>query len=408
MKYIRSTFICGILLSLGALDMGFGICFASFTLTSISNDFGLGSGTSTLFNVAGFIGAVIAAIIMSIFVPKYGNRKCVFVSSFFAGVCWIILGVVKTSWGAFIFRLLTGSTIGMFSTTIPTFLAEIAPPERVFLYGFFSQVGIIGGFTTVTLCGFVFSWRTTAMLCSIPGFILFLTSLFIDDKFDPGAPQKRVPISAVIKQPRKAVISFLYMFFMQFSGINAVSSNMEIILNKANLGISTGAIGILATLSNVLTTMGASLFIDKLGNEICWKVSSVGQIVAFMMLFLHQMCHIGAWFFIIGLFLDNIMFGFGVGPIPFAAVADLYDDETRPSAMSVATAENWVLAAIVCTIWPIIQNSIGLGYSFLFFAVIQLCSFIFGVLVFYKQYVEPEVDDKVADQDLADLNKSLV
>ena len=387
---IKNPYVCGITLALGGMDMGFGLVYSSFTLTPITNEFNLSETESIWFNVGGILAAMFGALFINPLVNKFGKRPCLFGSAIYSTIVWILLGVSSTKAMAFTFRILSGATIGLYSTICPTYISEVAPSDKRYLFGFMNQIGIAIGFLIVTALGATVSWQTTSIVCSIPSIIFIFLALFY-----PEQPNSLVKASftQLFKFKKELFIAFLCMFFLQFSGVNAVMSNMQTILEKANLDISNSLIGILTNVAQLLATIIAALIVDKLGNKLCWTISSAGQMIAFILLCLHQKLDLPSPVFLVALFLEQLTYGIGTGPIPFAAAAELFKLELKASALSLATAANWLLSSIVCLIWPYLEKGLTLGYAFLFFAGVQVLAIIFGFCVFTK----PEKDSDDSD-----------
>lgn len=396
---IHNPYISAIILMMGGVNMGFGLVYASFTLTAITNQFGLDTLGSTMFNVSGLLGAAAGAIIINMFVMKFGKRWCGLVSGIIGVVSWVGLGLSNSAVLAFIFRVLSGSTVGLCSTICPSFISEIAPPNHRYLFGFLNQVGISIGFLIVTVLGATLSWQNVAFICCFPTAIIALFIMMI-----PESPVALVRTSwgNICKYKKECFIAFLLMFFLQYSGINAVMSNMQIILANANLTVSGSLVGILANVAQLVSTVASAFIVDKLGNRLCWLISAAGQLIAFVLLCCHQKLELPSWVFIFSLFLEQLTYGIGTGPVPFAAAAELFRVELRSTAMAIATAENWILSASVCLIWPYLEQGLSLGFSFLFFAGIQCLSLIFGVVVFSPVNKSAEDGENDMEMDSSD------
>jgi MFS family permease len=280
---------------------------------------------------------------------------------------------------AFAFRVLTGITCGLYSTICPTYLSEVAPDDKKFLFGFINQIGCAVGFLLVTVLGASVTWKQTSYICAVPSMILVLTSLFIPERSEAVSNST---LCDLFQYKKANFIAFLFMFFLQFSGVSAVLSNIETILTSANLTISSSLIGILTNVSQLVATIISAAIVDKLGNRLCWIIATICQLIAFIMLCLHQKLGLHSAVFMVSLFLEQIGYGIGTGPIPFAAAAELFNIEVRATGMAIGTGENWILAALVCLIWPYLKKGLTLGYAFLFFAGIQMLAIVFGLIVF--------------------------
>ena len=76
---------------------------------------------------------------------------------------WILLGVSVNTAMVFIFRILSCSSIGLFATIIPTYIADVAPEKLADLFGYFNQIDIAFGYLVVTVLGAYFHWTVVAL-----------------------------------------------------------------------------------------------------------------------------------------------------------------------------------------------------------------------------------------------------
>ncbi|EAY08482.1 major facilitator superfamily protein [Trichomonas vaginalis G3] len=279
----------------------------------------------------------------------------------------------------FTFRCMSCSSIGLYTTFVSPFLAEIAPDNKKYFFGFINQIANAIGFLTVTIIGAQLNnFRKVAFICSVPNIVLCIGILFIPEK--PQSTQ-RATVCATCKYHKELFIAFLFMFFLQFSGIQPVMSNLGEILNRANLGDKGHKMGIYATATQLVTTLIFAFIVDKVGNFIMWEISAAGEMIAFVLMCCHQKLNLPTWVFLLGLFLHMLSYGMGNGPIPFARATVLLEPQFRSTAMAIIVAINWALTAGINAIWPTLQEKMSLGFAFLFFACIMVLSLIFGFIV---------------------------
>ena len=392
-SYIKTPLLSGIIIASGGVNLGLGLAYCSPTLNKISEEFNFTIFESNMFNVLGFLSALLGCIIVTFFMKKFGKRLTSFFCAIFTFLSWIGLGFSQTKIIIFLFRFLTGVSVGLFSTLSPVFIVEIAPPNKRGQFGFLNQLGISIGYLTITGLGMFLNWRYLAFACSTPILLLIFFGLLIPE---PISSALKASFSRIFKFPKELIISITLMFFLQFSGINAVLSNLENIINQAKLTISTHFVALLANISQMIATLLASIIVDKWGQRLCWSLSSIGQLIAFILLGSHQIFKLNSIFFVIGLFLEQLSFGIGTGPIPFTRAAELFRIEIRSSAMSLVTAIQWLLASSVVFIWPIMKDFLNLGGSFYFFAFIAFLSLIFGLFMLNPL---SENDDESSDNE---------
>lgn len=375
---ITNPLVCGIIVAFGGVDMGFGLAYTGPTLTNIQNDLGYSKFEGTMFNVSGFLAATVGAIVINWFLPKFGKVLSCFGASIYALISWVLLAFASHKASGFIFRIMTGSTIGLYSTISPTLICDVAPADKKGFYGFMNQLGLALGFLVVNIFGGIVRWNYLALICAIPALVQTVGILFVPE---PNVTMVKTSFSRVCQFPKQLIIALLLMFFLQFSGVNAVLSNLSTVIETANMDLSTTLVSIIATLAQVIATLVSAFVVDKLGQKICWTISSAGQMIAFLLLWAFQYFSLPAIVFLVGLFMEQLTYGIGTGPVPFTKTAELFRVEVRPTAMAIATAFQWIVGALVCYLWPTLQDAMGVAWSFFCFAVVSAVSIIFGLLV---------------------------
>ena len=378
---LRIPIIIGLILMMGGTCSGLTLAFASPTSEEISSKFHLSSIQNTMFNVCAYICSIFGAVMINIFIPHFGKPLCIFVVTVIYAITFCIIGVAEVMWLIYFMRSLNGLMCGTYSTLIPVSLAENAPPGKINLYGYLFQIGLAIGYMLPSLFGFFSDYQQISFLCMIPPLILVVGSPFLPEVKQEKNEDKKVNPFDVFKYPKKIIIGFLLMFFLQFSGINALMSNLEPIIRSSGIDIDPPVLATTANLSQVLLTIVSAFIVDKLGNKTCWNISAVGQLIAFILLCLQQKLGMHGAVFMVGLFIEQMSYGFGTGPIPFSLAAQLYPPDLSPIAVGIATGVSWVLSTTIVFIWPPMQDGMGLGYAFLFFAGISLLSILFGIFV---------------------------
>ena len=364
---------------MGGISTGLTLAYPSPTSAEITDKFHLSSIQNTMFNVCGYIAAVFGGVLINLILPKIGKNYCLLISTFISFGSFLGIAFANSLWLIFLMRSINGMTLGFFSTICPVYLREIAPPEKVNSYGFFNQIGLSIGFLFPSIFGFFANYSFTALLCMIPSVILFCGCLFIPSA-NIESPVKVSPLK-VFSYPKECITAFLLMFFLQFSGINALLSNLETIIHNSNIDMNTSLIAVIANLVQIGSTIISAFIVDRLGYKICWSISTSGQAVAFLLLCIQQKLNLPGPLFMVGLFLEQLTYGVGTGPVPFALTSQLFHVEISPSAMAIATGLSWGLSAVICFLWPVMEDGMGLGYAFLFFCVISILAFVFGIFM---------------------------
>ena len=376
---IRIPVVNGLIIMLGGISTGLSLSYPSPTSPEISAKFGLSSIQTTMFNVSGFICALFGSIAINFVIPLIGIGWSCFMTCMIAALSFYGIAFANSMWLIFLMRCINGASFGFFGTVCPVFLQEVTAPGRENLFGYFNQIGMAIGFLLPTIFGLFCGYSMIAVYCSIPALLLLVLVLFV-----PVMKHKddvKVKATAICKHKKQLLIAACLMFFLQFSGINALLSNLESIITNSKINVKASYIALGANITQILATVIAALIVDKWGNKKCWLLSSAGQLAAFILLGVQQLAKGPGGLFMTGLFLEQLTYGIGTGPIPFALASQLFPVEVASVGMGISTGLSWTLAAIVCFMWPAMESGFGLGWSFIFFAGIQVLSIFFSVFV---------------------------
>ncbi|KAH8397356.1 hypothetical protein KR009_006084 [Drosophila setifemur] len=83
-----------------------------------------------------------------------------------------------------------------------------------------------------------------------------------------------------------------------------------------------------------------------------------------------------------------VFFSIGFGPVPWLVMAELFAEDVKSVAGSIAGTCNWLSAFMVTLLFPILKESIGPGPTFWIFTVIAVLAF------FYSLFFVPETKGK--------------
>ena len=107
------------------------------------------------------------------------------------------------------------------------------------------------------------------------------------------------------------------MFVQQFCGINAILTNLSDIMDKTGLDIDGNYQAGIASCSQLIAVFVGAMIIDRIGRRITWIVSC-SMIVVFLLIFaLNVKFNWSTILPLICIFLYQLGFGLGMGPIPW-------------------------------------------------------------------------------------------
>ena len=371
---------------LGAIEFGFISIYPSPTGHAIRTEHNL-TDTSiqwSLYNSITFLFAAVAPFITKFMLNKFKGkrRNTIFVIDIMGTVAWFLNCLTKINiYAGMAIRALLGIVVGCYSSIISMYLVEIAPEGASGFYGSLNQIGIVVGQALWSFIGPFLSYMDYnyfgGAVCILQAVLIW----FIPESPDAGADQDQdeMPISKVFqaKYANGLIVGIVLMFIQQFCGINGILTNLSDIMTSAGLAIDPNYQSGISILSQFISVFTGSLLIDKLGRKLVWIISSSICGIGLLMMSLNEKYHWSAVFPLICIFVYNLGFGLGLGPIPWFIVSQLIEADARPAVNSVCVVTNWVFSFIIVMVFPEMRKSMGMfGALLLFFFV---C--IFSILI---------------------------
>lgn len=414
---------CGIIIGIGGALMGLSIGYMSPTIVQIAEKFDFTDMEVTMFNVSAQLCAILGSFIFNGMLPKIGFRYAVMLVDVVSFGSFFGIGLANSKWLIFLMRCINGLSLGGTAAVCPVYLQVITPPERASMYGFFNQIGCSVGFLLIALFGLAKDYLSVSCCCAAVGMLQCVLIPFVplsrpgvdnaenkeegenkeEEKKDEGADdQEEKPKESLFKSWKALLVSIGLMFFLQFSGINAMLSNLESIIIDSNISMDAGQVSLGVTAAQLVATVGTSFVVDKFSPKACWIVSAAGQTIAFILIGIQQFMDLHGYFFIFTLVLDQISWSVGTGPVPYSLAPQLFPGPVIGQGMSVASSCSWIFSAIMIFVWPELTNAFKLGGAFLFLGAICALSVVFG---WFFVHVPPKGDDHASNCDDIDEEK---
>ncbi|GAC1426519.1 MAG: sugar porter family MFS transporter [Chitinophagaceae bacterium] len=404
--------------SLGGFLFGFETAVISGAEKIIQQLWSLSSFWQGFTVASSLIGTVIGSLMAGWPAQKYGRKKVLI----FIAVMYLIsaIGCASTSvWLFFvIFRIIGGLAVGASSVVGPMYISEIAPARiRGRLAGSF-QLMIVAGILVAYLTNFLFAgmgdtgWRWMLGIMVVPAALFAILLRFIPESPRWLVLNKRDEEAKVIftktgepdtiglirdehelskhgireslfngKYKMPILYAVVLAMFNQLSGINAILYYAPRIFEMAGFSkeqayqqpIYIGA-------ANLFFTLLAMTFIDKLGRKTLLLIGGVGMIV-FLALTANALHHniSGNKFVIIYLIGFIAFFAFSQGAVIWVFISEIFPNSVRSQGGSLGSFTHWIMAAIISWTFPVIVEGSANGgfYSFVFYSVMMLLSFIF-------------------------------
>lgn len=415
----HKIFFWAITASLGGFLFGFDTAVISGGERDIQLFWGLSDIMIGQTVAMALYGTIIGALFGGIPAQKWGRKIT---------IIWIaVLYLVSAAGSALapdvyslmFFRFIGGLGVGASSVVAPMYISEIAPREKrgflTALFQFNIVLGILIAYFSNYLIGSGFeeSWRWMLGVEVIPA-AGFLFMIF----FVPESPRWLILNKGNIREARTIltvinpetvessiediqsgdigrtanltdffskrytypiILAFLFAFFNQVSGINAVIYFAPRIFDLTGMPadtalLSTVGIGIV----NLVFTMVGLALIDKFGRRFLMYIGSTGYIIS--------LTAIAYAFFtqtFTGIAVPLLIFVFiashaiGQGAVIWVFISEIFPNSVRSFGNSLGSATHWIFAALIAGNFVYLESLFGGGPIFAFFAFMMLLQLIF-------------------------------
>ena len=404
--------------ALGGFLFGFETAVISGAEKTIQTLWSLSSVWLGFTVASSLIGTVFGSLIAGVPAQKYGRKK---VLSAIA-ILYLLSAIgcaVTPIWLLFItFRFIGGIAVGASSVVGPMYISEIAPAKiRGRLAGSF-QVNIVIGILVAFLTNYLLSgigqdsWRWMLGIMVVPAalFALLLRTI-------PESPRwlvlngrdeeaKKIfertgehDAMGLIKEEHELskqgtkeslfngkfnkpiLYAVLLAMFNQLSGINAIIYYAPRIFEMAGFDKADSfQQSVYIGAANLFFTLLAMNFIDRFGRKKLLLIGALGMIVFLALTAMAFNSPGGGGTAVIVYLIGFIaFFAFSQGAVIWVFISEIFPNSVRSQGGSLGSFTHWIMAAIISWTFPIIVEGSPKGgvYSFIFYSVMMLVSFIF-------------------------------
>lgn len=411
-----------ITVGLGGMLFGMDMTVISGVEKTIKELWHLDDWTHGFAMATALYGTVLGAAFGGIPADKFGRKKTLF---------WIGLSFLISSVGAalatdvnsfMIFRFLGGLGIGASSVVAPIYISEIAPAKHRGKLVISFQLNIVLGILIAYVSNYLISglgendWRWMLGIVGIPSLLFSILILFTPESptflllhrndqagalkvlelvdQDPKGTidriltnQSKVSTAERIftsKYFKPLLLAFLFSFFNQLSGINAVLYYAPRIFEKAHLDkssalLQSAGIGV----ANLIFTLLGWYLIDRVGRKLLMYIGSIGYIVS-LSLIAFAFYTDSFEFVPLYIFAFIAAHAIGQGSVIWVFISEIFPNSVRASGMAWGSLTHWILAALITNFFPIFTNILGETSIFTFFAFMMIAQ------LAYVKFLMPE------------------
>jgi len=315
------------------------------------------------------------------------------------------------------FRFVGGLSIGASSVVAPVYISEIAPPKYRGRMVISFQVNIVLGILLAYVSNYLLlgvggenDWRWMLGIVALPSLLFSVMVLVTPEsprwlllhKGDEAAARSVLALTdpnvdEAVAQIKKSaeddkpggesffsgkfrlpiILAFLFAFFNQVSGINAVIYYAPRIFEMTGSGakaalLATSGIGVV----NLIFTFVGWFLIDRYGRRTLMFIGSVGYIVSLALIALSffNESYANVPLFIFAFIASHAI---GQGAVIWVFISEIFPNSVRASGMAWGCLTHWVFAAIIANVFPALAAKFGGGPIFAFFSAMMVLQLLY-------------------------------
>jgi MFS transporter, SP family, arabinose:H+ symporter len=383
-------------------------------------------------------GTVVGAAFGGVPADKFGRKPTLLWIGILFFVSAVGAAVAQDVNTFMLFRFIGGLSIGASSVVAPVYISEIAPPQYRGRMVISFQANIVIGILIAYVSNYLLEgigdndWRWMLGIVAIPSLIFSIMMLFTPESprwlilhkgdeatarkvlaiTDPSVDKAVEDIKASAESEKASgieplfskkyslplILAFLFAFFNQASGINAIIYYAPNIFEMTGLGkdsalLSTAGIGVV----NLIFTIAGWYLIDRFGRKTLMYIGSIGYIVSLALIayaFKTEAHNLTTYY----IFMFIASHAIGQGAVIWVFISEIFPNSVRASGMAWGSLTHWVFAAVIANVFPVFAKQFGGAPIFAFFAVMMVLQLL------YVWFMMPETKGV----SLEDLQKRLI
>jgi sugar porter (SP) family MFS transporter len=423
--------------ALGGLLFGYDTGVISGAILFIKKQFFLAASMEEIVVSSVLVGAVAGATIGGALTGRFGRRKMIILAGIIFTASAIGTALAPTVGWLIAARVVSGIGIGIASFISPMYIAELVPAKVRGSLVAVNMLAITSGIVVAYLVDYAFSssggWRYMFGLAAIPSIGLIIGMWWLPDSPRWLISKSKVEqarqilqrartvsdVSPEIKDIQKSmdqqgaggmkglfqpslrmplIVGLGLAVFQQITGINTVIYYAPTIFKFAGISATGPAILAGAGLTMVMWLFHvlAIFLLDRVGRRPLLLVGVAGQIIGLAILGaafqFQQLASFKSYVAIVGLVIYVACFAFGLGPIFWLLLSEIYPLKVRGAAMSAVTVTNWALNLVVAVTFLTLVGVLGHAGTFWLYGIIAIGAWVFLYLLV------PETKGKTLEQ----------
>jgi len=408
--------------AIGGLLFGYDTGVISGAILFIKNQFSLSITMEEIVVSSVLVGAVIGAVIGGALTDRFGRRKMIILAGIIFTVSAIGTALSQTVTWLIAARIVSGIAIGIASFISPMYIAELVPAKVRGALVAVNMLAITTGIVVAYLVDYAFSgiqgWRYMFGLAAIPSIALVIGMWRLPDSPRWLISKSKVEQARrVLQRARTAsdvspeitdiqqsmekqghgginglfqpslrmplIVGLGLAVFQQITGINTVIYYAPTIFKFVGIKAAGPAILAGAGLTMVMWCLHvlAIFLLDRVGRRPLLLIGVTGQIIGLAILGaafqFQQFASFKSYIAIGGLVIYVACFAFGLGPIFWLLISEIYPLKIRSAAMSAVTVTNWGMNLAVAVTFLTLVAVLGHAETFWLYGVIAVAAWVF-------------------------------
>lgn len=374
------------------------------------------------------LGATVVCIPIGFVIDVFGRKPTMLALIPPYMVAWLLMIFANSVIMLYIGRFILGVCGGAFCVTASMYTTEISTISTRGMLGSFFQLNTVSGLLYGYIVGGYLELLIINILCAILPLIFAAVHFFMPEspvylamknrtedakkslhwlrgqdcdiseelneileETTKGADEEKESIFVALRRPitlKGLSIAIMLQVLQQWTGINAIMFYSTSIFEEVGSSLEGRVCTILIGATQVIITVVAALIIDKAGRRILLLISSFFMAIT--------TCLMGVYFYlkendpataesigwlpITSILVFIVFFSIGFGPVPWLIMAELFTEDVKSVAGSIAGTSNWFSAFLVTLLFPILKNSIGSAATFWIFAGIAVLAFVYCLI----------------------------
>ena len=381
------------------------------------------------------LGCIPGALLAGELSDRFGRRKTLLVAAILFTVAGIGTGLVNTFGGFILYRLTGGIGIGLASAISPVYIAEVSPPQLRGRFVSLNQLTIVIGILAAQLVNYFIArpvpinasdsfilhswngqigWRWMFWAEAFPAALFLLLVMGIPEsprwlakisRWNDSvliltriggrdyAEQARAEIAETLSGQNVRVdyrkllsgrvrpillIGITLAVFQQWCGINVVFNYAEEVFREAGYGVSDILFNIVITGSvNLLFTLVAMRTVDSWGRKKLMLLGAGGLSLTYIVLGASYFLAVKGVVIVVIIIVALAVYSMSLAPVTWVILSEIFPNQVRGAAMSVATAALWIACFALTITFPYLMLHLRIFGTFWLYAAICIAGFFF-------------------------------